>query len=199
MCSNPRCCQQNYFWHVYLKPAKSLPPWWPRYSSIKASKNKNSSGTTFFFFFNSHVTIAKWKKDNIDITCQALALFIKSYTSWTKSPEGSIEGWSWWASKSFSTRSCHFCALTTKPRCVILEYLTRAVREGLCWSGWHWLTWTMAADRRLSSLLSYTSVNQKEKKKEKKKTTQKTQEINGKKQKRMQDLLSASDVAWWGL
>lgn len=55
----------------------------------------------------------------------------------------------------------------------------------------------MAADTRLSSALSYTSVNQKEE--EKKTKPQKTKEINGMKQKQVQDILLASEVAGWGL
>ena len=50
-------------------------------------------------------------------------VFNKSYTSWMKISEGSTEGWSLWALQFFSTWSCHFRAITMKPRCVVPEYI----------------------------------------------------------------------------
>lgn len=66
MCSDPRCCQQNYFWHIYLKPAKSLPAWWQYYSNMIAFRGKNSV-TTLIFVFNSYVNTVQWEKDTADI------------------------------------------------------------------------------------------------------------------------------------
>ena len=66
MCSDPRCCQQNYFWHIYLKPAKSLPAWWQYYNNMIAFRGKNSV-TTLIFVFNSYVNTVQWEKDTADI------------------------------------------------------------------------------------------------------------------------------------
>lgn len=104
----------------------------------------------FFPFLNSHAYIAKWKNHNIDITCQMLVLFNKSWTFQNKLSQVSIAGWSWWV----STCSCHFCVIAAKRRCVILEYIYNiyicALHEVPCWSRWHWAT---VAGRRLSSPL----------------------------------------------